>query len=339
MRNATSIFLFGASGLVFSLVGACGGSGDSGNRDGATAGTSTNTTAGMTSTAAGAGNTTAGASTTGGTAAGGAGTGGTPACSPMPGAKKGDGTNMVIDDIDDANTMFAPGGVGTGSWDLSKDMSAGTIMPANTTALAPSDGGHMGKGLHVQGTGLLGWGAALAAILNGTAAAFDASAYGGVSFWIKGTTTVQEGSNKLMVLARMPDVLPGAGSCCNDKVPGSECYSAHRAVIDVTADWTEVKIAWSDFKPPTYGLGMTLTFDPNRLRDITLSFNHDAMVMTPPGTSFDVTVDDFKFLAKGEMGNVGSGTGGTAAGGTGGTGGTGGAAAGSGGTGGVGGNH
>ncbi len=339
MRNATSILLFGASSLVLSLVGACGGSG--GSRDDATAGTATNSTAGMTSATAGTGNTTGGASpgTAGSSAStAGVGTGGGAAtCSPMPGAKKGDGTNMAIDDIDDANTMFAPGGVGTGTWDLSKDMSAGTIMPATTTALAPSDGGHMGKGLHVQGTGLIGWGAALAAILNGTAAAFDASAYGGVSFWIKGTTTVQEGANKLMVLARMPDVLPGAGSCCNDKLPGSECYSAHRAVVDITADWTQVKIAWSDFKPPTYGLGMTLTFDPNRLRDITLSFNHDAMVTTPPGTSFDVYVDDFKFLAKGEMGNVGTGTGtGGTGNGTAGSGGaaagTGGAAAGSGGT-------
>ena len=337
MRNATSILLFGASSLVFSIVGACGGSG---SRDAGTAGTATTTTAGA-ATAAGSGNATAGSSSTtgGASSTAGAGTGGTPACMPMPGAKKGDGTNMLIDDIDDANTMFAPAGVGSGSWDLSKDMSAGTIMPANTTALAPSDGGHSGKGLHVQGTGLLGWGAALAAILNGTAASFDASAYGGVSFWIKGTTTVQEGSNKLMVLARMPDVLPGAGSCCNDKVPGSECYSAHRAVIDVTADWTEVKIAWSDFKPPTYGLGMGLTFDPNRLRDITLSFNHDSMVMTPPGSSFDVYVDDFKFLAKGEMGNVGSGTAGSSAGGTAGTGGAAAGAAGTAGTGGVGGNQ
>ncbi len=331
MRNATSILRFGASSLVLSLVGACGGSG--GSRADGTAGTATNATAAMTSATAGVGSATAGASTTGGASStAGASNGGTPACVPTPGAKKGDGANMIIDDIDDANTMFAPAGVGSGSWDLSKDMSAGTIMPVNTTALAPSDGGHMGKGLHVTGTGLVGWGAALAAILNGTAAAFDASAYGGVSFWIKGTTTVQEGSNKLMVLARMPDVLPGAGSCCNDKVPGSECYSAHRAVIDVTTDWTQVKIAWSDFKPPTYGLGMTLTFDPNRLRDITLSFNHDAMVTTPPGTSFDVTVDDFKFLAKSEMGNVGSGTGGGSGGAAAGTGG---AAAGTGGTGGT----
>ena len=59
----------------------------------------------------------------------------------------------------------------------------GMITPAGTAALAPTDGGHMGKGLHVQGSKLTGWGAALAAILNGTAASFDASAYGGVAFF------------------------------------------------------------------------------------------------------------------------------------------------------------
>lgn len=253
---------------------------------------------------------------------------------PTPGAKKGDGTNMVIDELDGANTMFMPAGIGSGSWDFSKDASAGTITPTGTAALAPTDGGHMGKALHVQGAKLTGWGAALAAILNGTTSSFDASAYGGVAFWIKGTTSVQEGTDKLMVLARMPDVLPGAGSCCDDKTVGLECYSAHRAVIDVTSDWTEVKIAWSDFKPASYGLGSTLPFDPNRLRDITLSFNHDTSATATGETSFDVWVDGMRFLAAGEMGNVGSGTGsgGTSSGGSGGaSAGSGGASAGSGG--------
>ncbi len=325
MRNATSILLFGATALGFTLVGACGGSSD-GSRDDGTAGTSTNTTAGTNASSAGT-TSSLGGSASGGGSAGGA-SGGSGTCSPVPGAKKGDGTNLVIDDVDGANIMFAPGGVGSGSWDLSKDTSLmGMLTPAGTTALAPTDGGHMGKGLHVQGSKLTGWGAALAAILNGTTSSFDASAYGGVAFWIKGTATTQDGTDKLMVLARMPDVLPGAGTCCNDKVLGSECYSAHRAVVGISAEWTEVKIAWSDFKPATYGLGSTLALNPNRLRDITLSFNHDAMATTGDGTSFDVWVDGMRFLSTTEMGNV---TGGNT-GGSGNAGGSGGAASGSGG--------
>lgn len=344
MRNATSILLVGASSLCFSLVGACGGGGD-GSRDDGTAGTTTTPSAGTANAAAGTSNAEAGSSAAGGSA--GAASGGAPGCNPMPGPKKGDGTNTVIDEIDGANIMFTPAGMGSGSWDFSKDASPmGMVTPAGTAALAPTDGGHMGKAFHVQGSKLTGWGAALAAILNGTTSSFDASAYGGVAFWIKGTATTQDGTDKLMVLARMPDVLPGTpatGSCCDDKVLGSECYSAHRAVVSMTAEWTEVKIAWSDFKNATYGFGSALTFNPNRLRDITLSFNHDAAATTGDGTSFDVWVDGVRFLKKDEMGNLTSGgSAGSSSGGSAGSssagsgnGGSGGAAGGGGGAGGT----
>jgi hypothetical protein len=223
---------------------------------------------------------------------------------------------MVIDEIDGVNTMFAPAGMGSGSWDFSKDASTGTITPAGTMALAPTDGGHAGKALHVSGMALTGWGASLAAFLNGPTSSFDASAYGGVAFWIKGTTSVQEGTDKVMIQARMPDVLPGPGTCCDDKVLGSECYSGHRVVIGITADWTEVKIPWSEFKGPAWGLGSTLAFNPNRVRDINFSFNHDAMVTTGSGSTFDVWVDGVRFMSKDEMGSVIPGGGGSSSGGS-----------------------
>jgi hypothetical protein len=347
MRNATSIGLFGVSALAFTLLGACGGGSDATRPPDGSSG-STNT-AGTGSTVAGTSSTAGTSSSTGGSGTSGSGTGGgsggAGTCNPVPGTKAGDGMNTVIDELDDTNTMFAPAGTGAGSWDWGKDTAGmGMIMPANTAALAPVTGGHMGSALHVTGTGLTGWGASLAAFLNGPAGAFDASMYGGIAFYIKGTTTVQEGMNKLMIQARMPDVLPGPGSCCNDKAVGMECYSGHRVTIDVPAEWTEVKIAWSDFKGPGYGLGMTLTFNPNRIRDINFSFNHDAM--TPAVTSsLDIWVDSLRFLKKDEMGNLmpggGGGTGGAPAGGSGGAaaggGGTGGTAAGGGGNGGTGG--
>jgi hypothetical protein len=346
MRNATSIVLFGASALGLTLLGAaCGGGGDDGTRPDGTSG-STNTS-GSGTTVAGT-TSTSGNTSTGGSATGGSGTGGASAgagtCNPVPGLKHGDGTDTSIDEIDDTNTMFTPAGMGAGSWDFSKDTSMGTITPTGTTTLAPVTGGHMGSALHVQGMALSGWGAALAAFLNGPTGAFDASMYGGVAFWIKGTSTVQEGANKVMVQARMPDVLPGPGSCCDDKILGMECYSGHRVVIDVPADWTEVKIAWSDFKGPTFGLGSTIMLNPNRIRDVDFSFNHDA-ASAATSSSFDFWVDGMRFLKKDEMGNIvpggGGGSAATGGGGSGGAatggGGSGGAATGGGGTGGTGG--
>jgi len=148
----------------------------------------------------------------------------------------------------------------------------------------------------------------------------------------------------------MPDVLPGtpaSGSCCSDAVIGMECYSGHRVVIDVPADWAEVKIAWADLKGPAFGLGNTLAFNPNRIRDIDFSFNHDAKSTTTT-TKFDFWVDGMRFLTMAEMSNLmpggsggaaAGGSGGAAAGGGGSGGGTGGASGGtggaSGGTGGI----
>src|SRR6185369_4956598 len=119
------------------------------------------TTAGTATNTAGSTNGTAGSNAAGGT--GGGASGGAATCNPVAGPKKGDGTNTVIDEIDGANIMFSPAGMGSGSWDFSKDTSPmGMLTPAGTTALAPTDGGHMGKAFHVQGSKLTGWGAALA---------------------------------------------------------------------------------------------------------------------------------------------------------------------------------
>jgi hypothetical protein len=323
MRNATSILLFGASSLVL-MVAACGGGGSGQRPDEGGAGTN-NASAGTSPSGAGTNPGSAGNSSGAGTSGGGE----AATCAMTPGSKKGDGTDTSIDEIDDTDTMFAPAGTGVGSWDFSKDTSTGTITPAGTTALMPEAGGQAGSALHVTGTGLLGWGASLAAFLNGPMGSFDASMYGGVAFYIKGTATTQDGANKVMVLARMPDVLPGANSCCDNSampVAGKECYSAHRVVIDITPEWTEVKIAWKDFASPTWGLGSTIALDPNRIRDINFSFNHDTAMATGDGTSFDVWVDGLRFLKSDEMGNLkpggSAGTGNTA--GSGGSGGSGG---------------
>ena len=150
----------------------------------------------------------------------------------------------------------------------------------------------------------------------GVTSSFDASKYGGVAFYMKGTTNVQEGLNKLMIMASMPDILPGPGSCCSDRVPGLECYSSHRVVLDVPADWEEVRIAWADFKSPAWGLGSTIAFNPNRIRAIEFSFDHDASAQSVNPVSFDVWVDGLRFLGVDEKANIaGAGAGGTGGGG------------------------
>jgi hypothetical protein len=343
---AVAVLLSGAA----ALAAACGGSGAD-NRAAAGSGNSTSS----------GGSTATGGSTSGGGSTGIAGTsssgGGsamtcdtskmccpTASCAcPYP---AGDGMTDLITNVDsDMANAFKTAGVAkaAGRWDLSRDMSTGTLTPASNAMLKPEAGGANGtmSAMHVTGANLSGWGAALSALMAG-GCPFDASAYGGISFWAKGTSTVAEGANKLLVLVGNPEYLPKpAGFCDGNAVPADPaCYSRHRVTIDLTPDWKQYIIAWTDLMPPSY-YTTGPAFGSNRVTDIVFNASGPFPAMMP-AASFDFWVDEIDFVAKGTMGNLGGGSGGTgaggaSAGGTGGAsaGGTGGAASGSGGTGGA----
>ena len=256
---------------------------------------------------------------------------------------QGDGTTDVIANMEDNKTQFLTATImnAKGYWDFSRDASMGTIMPTGNATLAPVDGGANGtlKSMHVSGTGLTLWGAALAAELS-NGCPFDASKYGGISFYAKGTSNVIEGMNKLLVLVGNPEYIPASsGGFCDDKatMPADQnCYARHRVTIDLTPDWKQYIIAWDDLKAPTY-LTTGKPFGPNRIRDIVFNASGPAGDATQAVQSigFDFYVDELKFEPTGVKGNVTSTTGGAGAGAGGGSGtaGTGGgAAAGAGGT-------
>jgi hypothetical protein len=222
---------------------------------------------------------------------------------------------MTIADMESGSTMFKTATVMTASgyWDWSND-GTGMVTPASTATLMTSAPGANGTamGLHVTATGHTGWGAALAAELS-NGCPFDASAYGGISFWAKGTSTVLEGTNKLLVLVGMPEFIPTEnGGFCNDSAtlmpPDPNCYARHRVLIDLAPDWKQYTIAWTDLAAPTYLVGGP-AFNPNRIRDIVFNASGPSPAMTPVA-SFDFSVDELKFVPVGTVGTVGGGAGG-----------------------------
>ena len=301
---AVAVLLAGAA----AFGSACGGSGSS-DRGGAGA---TATPGGATGTAGspvtpGGGSTGFSASpATGGGSASCTPTGsGTAMCScPFP---AGAVANTMIDDFEDGAVKFKPATVMTASgyWDWSNDMT-GTVMPASTATLAMGIDATTGaagttKSLHVSGAMHTNWGAALAAELN-NGCPFDASAYGGISFWAKGTSTVFEGANKLLILVGMPEFAPKAnGGLCDDTaVPADpNCYARHRVLIDLAPAWKQYTIIWTDLAPPSY-LPNGPAFNQNRIRDIVFNASgpSNAMPVLPPAT-FDFSVDEIKFVAPG----------------------------------------
>ena len=243
----------------------------------------------------------------------------------------------VIADAEDGKSMFKTAGVATaaGYWDFSRDASTGVVMPTGTTTLVPVDGGANGttKAFHVTGSALTGWGAALAAeVANGCP--FDGSKYGGISFYAKGTSTVLEGANQLLVLVGNPEFIPKTnGGFCDEAAKDPNCYARHRVKIALTDAWKEYIVAWEDLQAPTYLTGGP-AFGPNRIRDIVFNASGPSPDMAP-AASFDFWVDELKFVPPGTKGNVtttggaGSGSGGGSS--TAGAAGAGGASAGSGG--------
>jgi hypothetical protein len=81
----------------------------------------------------------------------------------------------------------------------------------------------------------------------------DASAYTGISFWVRGSSGTNVFSFTLsMESTVMPDATnPAGGGTC----PGTTatCTAPSKANIPLTADWTQVTILWADFTPGMSG--------------------------------------------------------------------------------------
>jgi hypothetical protein len=234
----------------------------------------------------------------------------------------GAAANTTIEDFEDGLTTFKPATVMTaaGYWDWSNDATGTVTPPATMIAMgvdATSGAAGTTKSLHVSGAMHTGWGAAVAAELN-NGCPFDASAYGGVSFWIKGTSTVFEGTNKLLFLVGMPEFAPTEyGGLCNDSAtltpPDPNCNARPRVQIDLTADWKQYTIIWSDLAPPSY-LPNGPAFNANHIRDIVFNASGPSMDPKLMPTSFDFSVDELKFVPIGTASSLVAGGAGGASG-------------------------
>ena len=81
----------------------------------------------------------------------------------------------------------------------------------------------------------------------------DASAYKGISFWVRGSTSSGVFSFNLnMESTVMPDAVnpAGGGTCAGT---ADTCKNPVKENIPLTADWTQVSLLWSDFTPGMSG--------------------------------------------------------------------------------------
>jgi hypothetical protein len=191
------------------------------------------------------------------------------------------GDAPLVDDWEEDDSLVFPRDGRGGNW-ATYDDGTGKQTPPDKSPLFPSriagGRGSSTRALHVFGGKFTNWGVTFGAELA-NAACYDASAYAGVSFVAKGPGVVKVGLQMLDI----QDVRYG-GLCKTD------CYNAHRKVIELSKSWKEYTVRWEDLHQ-LYEAGPPLAFDPSRVRFLEFS-------IAPEDTPFDLWVDDVAFVSR-----------------------------------------
>jgi hypothetical protein len=202
------------------------------------------------------------------------------------GALVAKGSAVMIHDFEDPGpdsdylgVFFGDGR--SGKWFDSHDVSA---MPLVTMAAEASTGGPPGntRALRYKGAAPGGWGATLG--LN-IASCYDASAYKGISFYLKGDPAAGNNQVKFSLHSPVSEPEPGGG-CSTADVAANKCYDHFAKVIPVTDQWVRHNLVWADLRQncPT-----DASYVP-QAEILTLSFS----ILNPAG-GFDFWVDNLSF--------------------------------------------
>jgi hypothetical protein len=159
---------------------------------------------------------------------------------------KGDGINIVIDDFE-GNTLLIPEiDNRSGQW-----FGVGLPTMGAKFDVEPTSGSAPGstKALHMTGPASLPMWATFGVPLG---LCYDASAFSGISFWMKGDPTAGNKSVKFSI-ATPPTTEKSAGGTCPNGDPG--CYNsfADQGYITLTPTWTQYSFTWAQLKQADWG--------------------------------------------------------------------------------------
>jgi chitinase len=298
----------GAGGTSDVTTTGAGGNGTTGTPTGA-GGQSTTATATSTTGAGGSGPGTGGAGGSGGSSVA-CGSNGQPytgpllgRCSPMSCTDKNCGTSvgkggfLTLDDFETSGFTTPVTGTGVinmtwpsrdgrnGAWHQYSDPAAmGSMVLASTGGGGSPDSVHAihytgGKGMY-GATLALPLGGAMA---SGQAGCYDASAYDGVSFWIKGNAAAGNTQIKFNVQSPVSEPAATGGACTGG------CYDHFSVMVPIPANWTRVKVPWSDLKRQACTQSVPATpdnFQPQK-QILAISFQQ-----VDPTKGFDFWIDD-----------------------------------------------
>jgi predicted chitinase len=168
----------------------------------------------------------------------------------------------------------------TGSW---QQFSAATPPARLEVAATDTTGGSPASKQAIHFTGGPGtFGATMALPMGNNC--YDASAYDGVSFWLKGNPAAGTTRVHFNVQTPVSEPVASGGACV------SGCSDHFEKIVDVTPTWTQYRIKWTDLTlcgSPTPAI--PTGFEPHKMI-LSLSFSQDDKTK-----GFDFFVDDITF--------------------------------------------
>jgi hypothetical protein len=194
-----------------------------------------------------------------------------------PQAFAGQPSGLLIDDFEHADMSLPHQGGRDGFWVLGTE-DGDPQVDATISDHCAARGQRAG---HFSGGSFTSWGANWTALLleqpGGRAVPYDATAYGGFSFWAAAARTDAGVPFTLPVGVTTMDVAWNGGICSND------CMDYYRAQVSVGHAWQRFSVRFSELKQGGSG-------DPVALRRDQL-----VGVIFWPDRDFDVWIDDVRF--------------------------------------------
>lgn len=183
------------------------------------------------------------------------------------------GPLRIIDDMDDTDDRIHTKDGRRGGWFSFDDGTSGARTEVEFVA---SDRPNGGSAACISGQGYTRWGGGLGVRLNedgGTASAYDAAAYTGVSFWARGSST----RFRVMLVDGYSDPLGAVCSGCNDHF---------HVTITPSSEWQKYTFTWDDFEQLGFG-----DPQPNVCPAALYSLNFQWLA----NDSFELCLDDLAF--------------------------------------------
>jgi hypothetical protein len=199
----------------------------------------------------------------------------------------GQGGFLTLDDFEGTPTATAPIGINWASRDGRTGAWTQYASPAGKleTAVTDTAGGAPGSKQALHYSGAAGTFEATLALPMGSSC-YDAAAYDGISFWVKGNPGAGNDKIKFNVHTPVSEPMATGGACT------AGCYDHFGKIITLTPGWTKVAIKWTDLartscKPPTPAIPDG--FEPAR-QIVAFSFS-----VTDTTKGYDYWIDDVTF--------------------------------------------